>query len=453
MLANILIGLIGLGLVVFVHELGHLLIAKAVGIDVEAFSVGWGRRLFGFTYRGTDYRLSLIPIGGYCRMKGEQAFQQARQENLEEIPRRPGEFFSASPWRRIAVALAGPAANLVFAVLIFSIIWWIGFSYRALPNRIILASQYDVQVDDRPNPADSAGLQSGDRIVEIDGRVIEHFGDIRSLVSQSVDRTLAVTVRRGGDRQELELTPQFDADSGVGRIGIYPWVEPIVASVEPESPAAIADLRPEDRILAVNERPIVHTIDFDRSVAEGGQELTLVVTRGGAEREIRLFPGTDDDNSAYTGIGFRVEELRSSERGPVQALQRGVTETVRILSATLRGLRLLFYGQNITRGIAGPIQLTSFVGQATTSGLEQSLWAGVRMFFSFISFLSVALCFMNLLPIPVLDGGQTLLYLIEGLIRRPIRPRIIYRYQVVGGVIIIMLLALALFSDVLFLFR
>ena len=128
MVLNILIGLVGLGFVVFVHELGHLIAAKLLGIQVEAFSLGWGKKLVGIMWRGTEYRISVFPVGGYCKMKGEYSYSRALDRNEDHIPREEGSLFAAAPWRRIVVHLAGPVMNLLLAIGIMSVIWWIGFT-------------------------------------------------------------------------------------------------------------------------------------------------------------------------------------------------------------------------------------------------------------------------------------------------------------------------------------
>ena len=449
MVLNIVIGLIGLGIVIFVHEAGHLLAAKAVGIEVETFSIGWGRKLAGFRFRETDYQISLFPFGGFCKMKGDALLQRAWVEGTDRIPHERGAFFSAGPWQRILVAAAGPLVNLLFAIIVLSIIWGLGFSVTTFEIRIILAADY--QSSGIEQPAQVAGLQSGDRIIAIDGEPTGSFRDIQERVTRSAGRTLAVTVDRDGSRLEKSITPRLDPDSGAGLIGVFPWIEPVVSRVGPDSPAGIADVRPGDRILSVAGEPTPHTMEFSRVIGTTGRRVPLALERDGEIMTTELVPGSREDGSLFVGITFAPIEVPSPSLGPLAALRRGTRETFSTLALTVRSLGLLFGGVNITQVVAGPIRLTYFVGEVATAGLNVGIAEGVRAFFNFLSLVSIALFFMNLLPIPVLDGGQILLYTIEGITRRPLHPKLVYRYQMVGTAIVLALIAFAFFSDILFL--
>jgi regulator of sigma E protease len=176
MVLIIVFGVIGFGIMVFVHELGHFLAAKRVGIQVETFSLGWGRKLVGFDYKGTNYRISMIPFGGYCRMKGEDPFRAEEADGK-------GGFFAAAPWKRIVVSAAGPTANVLFAVLVLTMIWWIGFKTYTESNRIVLASEYPLSGIQGETPASRAGLQTGDRITAVDGKPIANFQDLFEAVA------------------------------------------------------------------------------------------------------------------------------------------------------------------------------------------------------------------------------------------------------------------------------
>ncbi len=449
MLLNIVIGLIGLGIVIFVHEAGHLVAAKAVGIEVETFSIGWGRKLAGFRYKGTDYQISVFPFGGFCKMKGEALLQRAWAEGTDRIPHEQGAFFSAGPWQRILVAAAGPLVNLLFAVIVFSVIWGFGFSVMTFENRIILASEY--QPTGIEHPAQIAGLQTGDRIVAIDGEPTGSFRDIQERVTRSAGRTLVLTVDRDGAEQHTSITPRLDPDTGAGLIGVFPWIEPVVHSVSSGSPAGIADIQAGDRIVAVDGEPIPHTMEFFRVFGGTGRRVSLSLRRDNQIITTELVPGSREDGSLYVGITFAAVEVPSPPLGPGAALQRGTAEAFSTLAMTVRGLGLLFRGVNLTQAVAGPIRLTYFVGEVATAGLTVGLVEGVRAFFNFLALVSIALFFMNLLPIPVLDGGQILLYTIEGISRRPLHPKLVYRYQMVGTAIVLALIAFAFFSDIVFL--
>ncbi len=451
---NILIGLVGLGLVVFVHELGHLVAAKLVGIDVEAFSLGWGRKLAGVTWRGTEYRVSVFPVGGYCKMKGERSYAQALDENRSEIPREPGSFFAAAPWKRIVALTAGPVANIIFAILILAVVWLVGFSTETYQNRIILASEYAVNEEAEPNPADVAGLQTGDVILSMGGREVRSYTDIQQIVAQNALTEMAVVVSRDGVNYELSMTPALQTDSGSGYLGVYPWVDPVVAHVEQGSPAAAGGIVPGDRIVSVSGTAVDHTLDIGRVLSTDSFPIAMEILREG--RTIQLVIQESEtsgipENGIVLGIAFETVVIPSPDLNVFQAVGAGVTESMRILVVSIRGLRLLFKGVEITSAVAGPIRISYFIGDVATSGFAIGFGVGVRAIFNFLALLSVILFFMNLLPIPVLDGGQIVLAGIEWIRGKSPHPKAVYRYQLAGSVVIFALLFVALFGDILFL--
>ena len=249
MFYRILLGFIGLGVVVFVHELGHFLAARLAGITVEAFSIGWGKPILKKTIGGVEYRLGLFPVGGYCKMKGDSEFEEAYKNSEEGKSAEKGSFYAASPFSRIVACFGGPFFNFVFAVLVLSVIWGLGFEVNTLGNRIILASEINPGTT---NPADEAGLKTGDRIVSIMGRKTETYNDIQELIALNPGEELPLQIERNGSTLNLLVTPVMEKSTGAGRIGVYFWTDPIVERVTEGSPAEIAGLQSGDRLLAIN---------------------------------------------------------------------------------------------------------------------------------------------------------------------------------------------------------
>jgi len=451
---NILIGLVGLGLVVFVHELGHLVAAKLVGIDVEAFSLGWGRKLVGITWGGTEYRISVFPVGGYCKMKGERSYAQALDENRSQIPKEPGSFFAAAPWRRIVALLAGPLANISFAILILSVVWLIGFSTETYQNRIILASEYALDGEAQSNPADAAGFRTGDIILSMGGQDVRSYTDIQQIVAQNALTEMVVVLSRDGITLQLPLMPALQSETGSGYFGVYPWVEPTVAHVAEESPAAAGGIQPGDRIVSVAGTGVDHTIAIGSVLSTASFPLAVEVIREGRTTQLVIpqpEPSESSDGGIVLGVAFETVTIRSPELNVFQAIGKGTTESLRILVVSVRGLRLLFKGVELTSAVAGPIRISYFIGDIATSGFAIGFGVGIAAVFNFLALLSVILFFMNLLPIPVLDGGQIVLAGIEWIRGKAPHPKAVYRYQLAGSVVIFALLFVALFGDILFL--
>jgi regulator of sigma E protease len=444
---NILIGLVGLGIVVFVHELGHLIAAKAVGIEVEAFSLGWGRKLAGYTWRGTEYRISVFPVGGYCKMKGEQSYATALENNEDRIPEEPGSFFSAAPWKRIVTLLAGPVANLMLAMLILTVIWWIGFSTQTFENRVVLAAEYqESPVGSQPSPAERAGLQSGDYIVTLGDREVETYTDIQETVAQNARTELDLIIQRNGSRIATTITPALEPETGSGRIGVFAWVDPVIAQVEAGSPADLAGLRAGDQIVAIAGSDTPHSIAVGEALSAATPPAQLSYRRNGSVLQTSVQPR----ENGMIGVAFQTITIETPELSLIQAVGRGVEESFRILTLNVRSLRLLFQGVQLRSAVAGPVRISYFIGDVTTSGFAVGIGEGLRSLFNFLALLSVVLFFMNLLPIPVLDGGQIVLSTIEWVRGRAAHPRTVQRYQTVGAVIIFALLFFAIFGDILF---
>lgn len=447
---NVVIGLIGLGLVIFLHELGHLLAAKSVGITVEAFSVGWGRQIWARQWRGTEYRVGWLPIGGYCKMQGDQALMKAWQTRAPRIDVERGDFYAAHPLARVWVLIAGPAINLLFAIVVLSIIAIVGFPISTFPNRVVLASDYGFA----EGAASQAGVATGDVVTAINGSPIDTYRDLQIAVSQAADRDMLFTVERDGRAIEIPLTPELDSQTGSGRIGVFPWVEPVVAAVNPGSPADIAGLTAGDRIISLGGTPVDHSIMAETVLRDNGaRALDVVVERGSSEVTLRVVPAVDDTGAVRLGIAYRTLDIRSPEYGVVGGIAEGVRSTFETLRLTIRGIGLLFSGVDVNAALMGPVRITYLVGEVATEGFRGGVGAGLLSFFNFLSLISITLFFMNLLPIPALDGGQILLSLGELLARRPLHPRLVYHYQMVGNVIIVGLMFFALFNDILFFAR
>jgi len=446
------LGLLGLGLVVLVHELGHLAAALAAGVEVEAFSIGWGPKLAGFTRGGIEWRISVLPIGGYCKMRGEEDFRKALEEKAPALARDERSFYGTSPWRRILIALAGPAANVFFALIVFIVVAAAGYTIRTTPNRIVLASEYSLDGTPRGSsfPADQAGLRTGDRIVSAEGRPIADYSDIQELAAVNADKPLALEVERNGERLSLTVTPLMDRETGAGRIGVYSWIDPVVESLEPGGAAAIAGIGPGDRILSADGKPIEHGIAFLELLSSRPERLRLLIDRGGERFEAPLVLSWAEDGSSNLGLGFATQAKIIRSASLAAAVGDGFTETWDTFALSARGLGLLFRGVDLFKAVSGPARITYMVGKSAEAGMQAASSGGIAQTFNFLAFLSIALFLMNLLPIPALDGGVVLVALLELARRRPLKPLTMYRYQFVGAAMILAIFVFATIGDLLF---
>jgi regulator of sigma E protease len=458
----VLVGLIGIGIMVFIHELGHFVAAKMNGVAVEVFSLGWGPRLVGFRWRGTMYQIAWFPIGGYCKMKGEvtpgmvggKGEGQAGSPALPPAPvtQAPGGSFNeAAPWRRIVISAFGPIFNLVFAALIITVIWWAGFAVFSGDNRIVLATDYTLETFSKQPPATLAGLKTGDRVTAIDGAPVEKFQDIREKVSTAPNRTFMFTVARaeGGATRTLTIpvTPWLDKDSGAGQIGVYEWRDPVVEGVQPGSAAGMAGLRTGDRIVGADGHAVANQMDLYQVLASKPAKVSLDVERNGRRMTAPLVLSYTEKGAADLGITFAQKMYRSPRLGPLGALVRGFADTWTYTALTVKGFGLLFQGINLRNAVAGPVKIAYIIGDTAVSGFQVGVGAGLISSFRLIAFLCIVLFLMNLLPIPAMDGGQIVLFLIEIIRGKSVPAKLFWRIQLVGFSILLALLVVVTFND------
>ncbi|MDR2049330.1 MAG: site-2 protease family protein, partial [Treponema sp.] len=428
-LLKIAFGLLGLGIVVFVHELGHFLAARFSGIAVEAFSIGWGKPILKKKIGDVEYRLGVFPIGGYCKMRGENSYEEAWKNSKTPDP---SSFYGARPAKRILTAFAGPFFNFLFAVLVLSVVWGIGFKVETFENRIVLLAD----IDGESHPSDQAGLVSGDRIIEIAGKPIANYSDLRENIGLNPGKTLAVKAERNGSILELEVTPTLEK-SGEGKIGVYYWADPVVQSIVPGSPAEKAGLKPGDKITGMNGSPLPYTVAVFRIFSgEEPESFPVEYERGGELFSAELTGVSYTSGAPETGIEYPSLMYRTPSLSPPAALIAGVRESVKTLVVSVKSLALLFRGIDLTQAVSGPARITYMVGDIAAQGFGQSFAAGLSSASSFLALISIALCFMNLLPLPILDGGLIVLSVIEGIKGGPLHPKFISLFQTAGVVLI-----------------
>lgn len=440
LIVEIILGILGLSLVVLVHEGGHYIAARLTGIRVETFSVGFGNRLAGFRKDGTDYRISLIPLGGYCRFQGETAFKKALTDKLDSIPSEPGDFYAAPPLHRIFVAVSGPLANLLFAFIVFMLVSFIGFREHYTEPRILLQSAW--MDTESPRPADHAGLEDGDLITAVNGKPIDRFSDLRLNVIFRPEEPVELTILRSGRGQTLHVVPEFDKETGTALIGIINWIDPVLDTAT--GPAADV-LLPGDRIILANGTDTPHTAALFQILEEHSESpVSLKIDRQG-----QILSADFDSPADLAGhLSFRMLSRRFRQNLP-RSVVYGISETASTLNATVKGLRMLFLGAELKNTVSGPVRLITSTGAMVARGFRSGIGPGFLWTFELMALISISLAFLNLLPIPVLDGGQILLFLTELIMRKQIRPKAIYIYQATGTIIVLFIAIAATAGDII----
>jgi regulator of sigma E protease len=417
-----------LGPLVLIHELGHFSIAKLLGIKVEVFSVGFGPRLFGFRKGDTDYRLSLLPLGGYVKMLGENP-----DESLQGDPR---EFLSRPKRQRLAVLVMGPVTNIAAALLLMTIVYQAGN-----PEPAFLSQPPVVGAVEPESPAAKSGIEPGDRILSIEGREVRNWNDLQTRVAFSPDKTTSVVLERGGQTLTQQIHLESISSYQYGYAGIFPKAPAEIERIEAGMPAEKAGLQKGDRIVEVNGEPIIH---FEKATrifqASAGKPVSIKALRDGKQIDLTVVP-TEQEGKGKIGLAWNQTPEMTLKRYP---LPQAVTHSCK-WNWDNAGLLFTTLGKLLTRQISprmmsGPIDIFKISGQQFQEG-----WVH---FLLIMALVSLQLGVINLLPFPVMDGGHILILLVEGVMRRDLSLKIKERVMQTGFYLLIGLMGAIIYLDI-----
>jgi len=431
-----------LGSAVILHEFGHFIVAKLLGMRVETFSFGFGPRLFGHKWGPTDYRISLVPLGGYVKLGGDESNAPIEGEGEVNVPE--AERFDLRPrWQKFLVMIAGPVMNILTALAIPFIA---AMMFGVAPAPAPVVSQLK-----QGGAAEVAGLKAGDRIVAINGAKNPTWDRIYGDAFLSPERPLPIVVERDGQQLQLSIKPAKRTEKGEvgGDLEFKPdfGVESVVVrAVEPETPAAEAGLRAGDRLLAVNGEPVRDTVQMTDFIQEHKAEpLRLTIARGGERTELTARTRMLSDGTERLGVGLGSDAPLEKVGAPA-AFSYAVNRNLEILRITGKAFGQIFSGQRAARDtLAGPIGIARMSAQVA----NEAGWAGI---FGMLGFLSLSLGIFNLLPIPVLDGGAIFILFLEatlGVIGLTLSMAVRERIQQVGFVLIMLLMIFVISNDLL----
>ncbi|HWS86935.1 MAG TPA: RIP metalloprotease RseP [Pyrinomonadaceae bacterium] len=429
-----------LGSAVILHEFGHFIVAKMLGIRVETFSVGFGKRLWGRKWGTTDYRLSLIPLGGYVKLGGDDSNAGIEEGGAEEIPAK--ERFDLRPrYQKFMVGVAGPVMNILTALAIP----FVGAMTVGVPAA---PSPFVSQVD-QGGAAEAAGLKAGDRIVSFDNEQSPTWRWMNVVATVKRNQSIPFVVERDGQRVQLSIKPTVTQEGGheIGDLDFMPdlGTEPVLINeVVDNSPAAQAGLRKGDRLISIDGETARNRPQVREYISKHPGQLRMTVERGGERLELTA-PAERIDGKLL-GVTFQQPPAGPLERvGPGEALSVAVAANVEILRLTGMALGQVFSGQMpVGEAVGGPIAIAAASYDAATN----YGWDGV---FNMLGFLSLNLGIFNLLPIPVLDGGMLFMLLVEGalaLFGLKISLRVRERIQQVGFVFLLLLMGFVIINDV-----
>ncbi len=432
-LTSILAFGIVLGIIVLVHEFGHYIAARLMGVRVEVFSFGFGKRLLGKKIGETDFRLSLIPLGGFVKMSGEEDYDQEPQ-NLK-----PYDFLAKNRGQKIFILVMGPFMNLVLAFIIFTIINITGVrieKYKLEPPVIghVL----------KDSPAEKAGILVGDKILRIDGREIDTWQNLDLMIGSNPNETLRVIFERNGKQRGTDLAIKSVTKYHLGDAGLYWDYRTIITSVAKDSPALNAGMEADDIILSIADKPVTYFDISEIISTNAGNELLFRVRRGDKEAEMLITPREEEDDGekrGMIGVGMNIYTPTIEKRyGVFDAMIKSKNDIGNLTFFIFTAFKKMIVGKISAKQLSGPIEIAKFS--------QRAMERGPSSLFMLIAFISLQLGIVNLLPIPALDGGHLLIYSIETIIRKDFSARIKTILMNTGFFILISLMVFVVLNDV-----
>lgn len=414
------------GILVFVHEFGHFFMAKLVGIRVEVFSWGYGKRLVGVKKGETDYRISIIPLGGFVKFSGEEVLEEKREMDSRD-------FMAKKRWQRFLVLVMGSMMNICLAVVLMAIINMGGVSvYKYLDQKPVIGWI------EQGSPAAKADLKMGDEILRINNKKTNTWKDVELAVGTKPERTIDIELRREDEIRTVELLTESKTRYEMGYAGFVAKILPEVMLVNPGSPADKAGIKSGDVIHEIEGKP-VHHLNFTEMVQKNpGKELDFKVERQGQFIHLKVTPKKEGDVGVI-GVGSRAESV-SKQYGFFAAIGHSVEENARMAFLVLNFIKDLFTGEASTRQLGGPIEIASFSYAAFQMGFMTLIW--------WIAFISLQLGIINLFPIPMFDGGHIIVLAMEGLFRRDFSPKVKQIIMQIGFVFVVILFTFIILNDV-----
>jgi regulator of sigma E protease len=431
---TILAFLFVLGVLVFIHEAGHFLMARWHGVRVITFSLGFGPKLLKWTRGGTEYCVSAIPLGGYVKLAGESA--------EEERSGAPDEFMSKSKWVRFQVYLMGPVMNVALAFVLTTAVLYNGADVPLSPT-----STPVIGIVTEGSPAEKSGLKVGDTIVNIGGKQVKTWDDVATNVLPKAGQSISITVERAGQTYATTIVPASQTKYDLGDIGVYPVYRPQVAVVTKDSPAEHAGLKTGDVVVgADDQRGLLQPKLIEYIRAHAKTPVVFHLERAGQPLDMTITPN-DKGPGGVGQIGAQIAPWETKRIDPnfTQAIKMGAAETWSQSKAIVTTLKGLFTRDTPVKQLMGPVAIAQLSGDAASLG-----WISLL---TFMSMISLNLGLMNLLPIPILDGGHIAILALEGASRRDFSIKVKERILFAGFALIMLLMVTVIYNDVARIFR
>ena len=420
-----------LGIMILVHEFGHFAAAKWFGVRVDVFSIGFGKRLTGFRRGGTDYRISALPLGGYVKMAGESP--------LESRSGAADEFMSHPRWQRFVIAIAGPAMNIILAVVLLTGVFMVHYEHPVYLDQPAVVGWVLEN-----SPAAKSGIEQGDRIVRIEGQQNPTWEDVLLKVAIASKGPMDIAIQRGNEILEKQVQPETEGSDPYATVGWLPDQPITVTELEPNMPAAQAGLKLGDEIVAVNGTPMRSLLSVIHYLRQNGSKpVDVAAVRNGQQLSFRITPvQTEEDGQKNYRLGFQSRPVQIDKLPFAQALNRSIEENKRYSLLIVDLVRKLAQHKASIKQMEGPIGIARASGDAA----RQPGWTPLL---SLMAMISLNLGIFNLLPIPILDGGIILLLIIESALRREISMKIKERIYQTAFVFLILFAVVVIYNDLM----
>jgi regulator of sigma E protease len=417
-----------LGVLVFVHELGHFLAAKRVGIRVLKFQLGFNPTVVSFRRGDTEYGIGALPLGGYVKMAGDSP--------EEERTGKPDEFLSKSKWERFQVLIMGPAMNILLALILTSIVLYQGAEVPAYEDQPPI-----VGITLPNSPAAKADIEPGDRIMAVDDHRVDNWEQYELAIGSKPNKELTIDILRNGQALTRKVTSTVmpgQTRFEIGYIGVMPNVHPRLPSLVPGDPADKAGLKPDDVVLAVDGEPVAFGYQLREAIAKhANRPMTLSILRNTSPMPITVTPAKRGE-TGWIGVTIQ-DQIKHIKPGAVEAIGMSFRKNVEYAGLIGQTVWGLITRETSPKQLMGPVAIAQMSGESASLG-----WIAL---FSFMAMISLNLGLVNLLPIPVLDGGHIFIMALEGLARRDFSVKVKEKMLLAGFVVILMLMVTVIYND------
>jgi regulator of sigma E protease len=424
-----------LGVLVFVHELGHFLAAKRVGIRVLRFQLGFDPKIYAIRRGETEYSIGVLPLGGFVKMAGENP-DDVEHDEQGNVIRRPDEFMSKTKWERFQVLIMGPVMNLLLALALTAVVLHQGLDKAAYEDQPVV-----VGVISQGSAAAKAGIHPGDRIVSVAGRDVNTWDQFLMAVGTKPNREITLGLVRDGREETRTVTPTVlpgQSRFEIGDIGVLPNVHPHLKSVTANDPGDRAGLKAGDVITAIDGQPIVFHWHMREAIAKHpGQPMQVSILRNGAPQTLTVTPDKHG-TTGWLGV-LPVDDMISLKPGFGEAIKLSVEKNVEMARLIFQTLGGLFTRETSPRQLMGPIAIAQLSGESAQLG-----WIALM---TLMASISLNLGLLNLMPVPVLDGGHIFIMALEGLARRDFSQAVKEKMLMAGFAVILMLMATVIYND------